>query len=568
VFEAFTRDPSSCQRSVLSGIQYFWDCKMAAKEDIREAGKMNANKNIHYNEDIHDKDDEDDIMDLNYTEEGLHHLIAEQTSREEEWHGKMAVEIRKAAGVFKENDNSWPIMDETTVANVTGDNLERLLHWKKQMANEVLKQNMEFEGPMSDEYWDDCAGNVEWMDEEQHGDNARIENAGDNNTKSNENANIQMLVELNMEQRHALDIILWHLDQTLSGKNPPQLKKILYGEGGTGKSRVMQAVTDGFVERGVGHMLVKSVYMGVVASIIDRKTTHNIGHLSLNGRGSILAETKTKLQNFWKQKRCIIIDEYSMLSKTFLAKLSQNISIGMEGLSDRQSGSSFGGANVILCGDLHQFPPVAVSNSEALYWPINTQNDKMDTQIGRRIYEEFTTVVILREQKRVTDLVWHDFLQHLRRGCVQDRHITMLKKLVIGDEHSVPIDFREEPWCGASLVMPRHAVREKWNNTAIRGWCHKNQQQLFVCTAEDSINGHPMTICKRYAMASRSKMDARRKKKDLPKVIEIVKGMKVMVTNNIDMDLDVTNGARGEIIDIILHLDEPPIGENPVVHLK
>ena len=44
--------------------------------------------------------------------------------------------------------------------------------------------------------------------------------------------------------------------------------------------------------------------------------------------------------------------------------------------------------------------------------------------------------------------------------------------------------------------------------------------------------------------------------------------MKVMVTENIEIDLDLTNGARGEIVDIVLHPDEPPVRDEPVVHLK
>ena len=45
--------------------------------------------------------------------------------------------------------------------------------------------------------------------------------------------------------------------------------------------------------------------------------------------------------------------------------------------------------------------------------------------------------------------------------------------------------------------------------------------------------------------------------------------MKVLVTDNIETDLDVTNGAQGEIVDIILHPNELPIDENePVVYLQ
>ena len=45
---------------------------------------------------------------------------------------------------------------------------------------------------------------------------------------------------------------------------------------------------------------------------------------------------------------------------------------------------------------------------------------------------------------------------------------------------------------------------------------------------------------------------------DLPDMIELLVGMKVMVTQNVETDLDITNGARGKIVDIVLHPDEPP----------
>ena len=38
-----------------------------------------------------------------------------------------------------------------------------------------------------------------------------------------------------------------------------------------------------------------------------------------------------------------------------------------------------------------------------------------------------------------------------------------------------------------------------------------------------------------------------------------------MVTSNIETDMDMTNGARGEIVNIILHLNESPLGDEPIV---
>ena len=159
-------------------------------------------------------------------------------------------------------------------------------------------------------------------------------------------------------------------------------------------------------------MLMKAAYTGVAASLVDGKTTHVIGSMSLRSKDDISDASKKKLQDFWRNIRYLIIDEYSMLSKSFLATLSRNISVGMEGSQGFQPGTSFGGLNVILCGDLHQFPPVACGKREPLYYPTRT-DDSIASQVGRKIYKEFSTVIILREQMRVTDHIWRDFLNHL-----------------------------------------------------------------------------------------------------------------------------------------------------------
>jgi PIF1-like helicase len=170
---------------------------------------------------------------------------------------------------------------------------------------------------------------------------------------------------------------------------------------------------------GVLQMLIKSAYTGVAASLIGGKTTHKLAHLTTRSQTKLSGQMIAKLQSFWRDKKYLIIDEYSMISKSFLAKLACNISIGMGVPVSDQGRYTFEGLNVILCGDLHQFPPVARPPREYLYQPINLSEDPIDCQLGRTIYEEFTTVVILREQKRVTDPVWLQLLRNLRKGQVQ-----------------------------------------------------------------------------------------------------------------------------------------------------
>ena len=153
-------------------------------------------------------------------------------------------------------------------------------------------------------------------------------------------------------------------------------------------------------------MLLKAAYTGVAESLIDGKTTHVIGGVSLSsgsssGDSTLSDEAKAKLE-FWKPIKYLFVDEMSMLAKDFFALLSRNASIGKKDLES----SSFGGVIVVVPGDFHHFPPVARSIRDALYYPSNTETDSLQSQNGRAVYEEFQTVVTLKEQKRVSDPIW------------------------------------------------------------------------------------------------------------------------------------------------------------------
>ena len=105
----------------------------------------------------------------------------------------------------------------------------------------------------------------------------------------------------------------------------------------------------------------------------------------------------------------------------------------------------FGGLNVILVGDFHQFPPVVAHTTAPLYWPADYRHDSEDEILGRKIYEQFTTVVQLKEQIRVQDAVWQDVLQHVLHGNCHQRHIDIIKKLIITNPDCPPTDYDAPP---------------------------------------------------------------------------------------------------------------------------
>ena len=66
----------------------------------------------------------------------------------------------------------------------------------------------------------------------------------------------------------------------------------------------------------------------------------------------------------------------------------------------------------------------------------------------------FSTVVQLKHQIRVRDVEWNDVLGHIRRGNCRQRHIDIIKKLIITNPACPPTDFNKAPWKDARLITP------------------------------------------------------------------------------------------------------------------
>ena len=130
------------------------------------------------------------------------------------------------------------------------------------------------------------------------------------------------------------------------------------------------------------------------------------------------------------------------------------------------------------------------------------------------------------------------------------------------------VDFEEDAWKDTCLVTPCHAVRNEWNEAATRKNCIGTHHQLFLCPADDTIAGKALTQHELYLLESCKSGKERKCSKDLVHKVQLTIGMDIMVTNNIEMDLDVTNGACSKVVKIVLHPDEPPIGDSPMVQLQ
>ena len=454
-------------------------------------------------------------------------------------HGQLAVEAARIQDIFPKKEMPWNVGDENDVNVAQQDSDDELKTWQNQLQESSLVT-------------DETELNSNDMSNAIQGKVLPMSDLWEGQETVKEEEKEQILAtdvdKLNEEQRRAYDIVDWHLQETIEGKAPPQLLMMIPGEGGVGKSKLVQTITQNFQQRNLGHWWVKGAYTGIAASLIDGKTLHVLAGIPVKGRRQS-AQTLKKLREFWHTKRYLIIDEVSMLSRSFFAKLSHIISTAME----KESDNAFGGLNVILVGDFHQFPPVVARRSAPLYWPADTRHDSEEDILGRKIYKQFSTVVELKQQIRIRDKNWHNVLQHVRYGNCRQEHIDIIQKLIITNNDCPPTDFTVSPWKNAKLVTPRHAVRNQWNSAAIRKYCAETHRRLYICPAEDTIGGRPVNNEEKIAILSRTKRSKTQTDRGgLAKQTELAIGASVMVTLNILTDLDVANGVRGIIEGIVL----------------
>lgn len=174
---------------------------------------------------------------------------------------------------------------------------------------------------------------------------------------------------LNRRQAIALQLLCRQLDQLDrgEGESPPQLCQFLGGEGGTGKSRIIEAVVELFANKGISHRLLVTATSGTAAANISGITIHSACGFSIDTSqlGSKMALDRFGLPSSiglwvdgetrmdWQEKYLLIIDEVSMLGVRTLYAVNEKL------CQLRGSTEDFGGIPIVLfSGDYHQFRPV------------------------------------------------------------------------------------------------------------------------------------------------------------------------------------------------------------------
>ncbi|KAF8167652.1 hypothetical protein B0H34DRAFT_646547, partial [Crassisporium funariophilum] len=124
---------------------------------------------------------------------------------------------------------------------------------------------------------------------------------------------------LNIEQARAFRIICEHSLE----RNPEPLKMYLGGAGGTGKSRVINALKEYFTRRGQSRRFRLASYTGVAAKNISGMTVHAALGLNQQKKKNAHGQTRRDLTVMWEGVDYFFIDEVSMIGCKMLYQISE-----------------------------------------------------------------------------------------------------------------------------------------------------------------------------------------------------------------------------------------------------
>ncbi|EAU83563.2 hypothetical protein CC1G_04819 [Coprinopsis cinerea okayama7 len=275
---------------------------------------------------------------------------------------------------------------------------------------------------------------------------------------------------LNKEQSRAFRIIANHATCIA----PDQLLMYLGGMAGSGKTQVLRALIAYFKVREEPYRLILLGPTGTSSALIGGTTYHSFLSLVSSNWGTSSVKSELKAVEEVRERlmgvNYIFIDEVSMLSCHDVCRISERLCDAMN-----VHEKPFGGLNMIFAGDFAQLPPTKghalYSGEVSLRQSPRQKVEQQEETIGKSIWLQFTTVVMLKANMRQTsqsddDVRFRRALENLRyKACTED-DINFLKSRIAGSVNGLSLD--EEPWRYVSIITSRNVQKDIYNEQNVK----------------------------------------------------------------------------------------------------
>jgi hypothetical protein len=384
------------------------------------------------------------------------------------------------------------------------------------------------------------------------------------------------ILTLNRRQSIALQLLCRQVDRVHGNEqSPSQLCQFVGGEGGTGKSRVIDAVVALFASKGMLHRLLVTGTSGTAAAGINGITIHSACNVSVDrsrtalnsGPGQIQGPHSTPLcvdgqmRMDWQEKEMLVIDEISMLGARTLYAVNERLCV-LRGCTQ-----DFGGIPIVLfLGDFKQFRPVQERSilvpSREFPWDDGKtfkveqryQHDK-----AHMLWKRFTKVVMLNEQVRAADdLQLQRLLTRIRQGVADQTDVDLLNNTCYQEGRQIPWE------SGITAVTPLNRNRWNLNIEATLSYRKQHQAQVRIFISEHKWKGGQPTEEEALMILSYGDDSS----VPVPAIFMFVPGMPVVVNRNTYQGLKLVNGSNYKALEVIVDQAHPghQISADTILH--
>ena len=369
---------------------------------------------------------------------------------------------------------------------------------------------------------------------------------------------------------HAVETLTHLVGGTIQDQAPKPEHWILIGEGGSGKTYVLQKIIDYFAHRGWSRHLRVSATTGAAASNLERLAC-TIDSLAGLKRGCEKSEGAAALKRSMDlgDVYYVIIDEYSMLCCAKLAKVLQSLQHG------QKNGSAAGRISILFSGDPFQFAPVdghslSLPALESKAKPFLGQEaqpnqTQINTLVGASFWANIHNVIVLDVNHRQTscsDL--KEILSAMRTRHVSDDQVRKLKTRLLA---AVPVTDAAE-LSQTQFIVQRNTVRVRLNAVLVPFAASISRVQGVHVVSKDVFKRDNQE----YNEKLQAWVDSRASERmcgDLPREVIYYVGQKVRFLHNTAPQFGVANGSIGTIEKIIMEdSEQPAAGEQQIPIIK
>ena len=372
---------------------------------------------------------------------------------------------------------------------------------------------------------------------------------------SNKNEMLRSVRLQDTDQRFVFDKVMKFVKQgracQKSGSampKPPLLK--VHGGAGSGKSKLINDLAQ-WVEYWMSvhdsdkpldcPTVLRLAFTGKAAHGVDGETINRALRIQFgNSHSSLPDKLRDNMRASLSWLKVLIIDEMSLVKSDFLYQINLRLQ------EIKQNANDFGGVAVLLFGDLLQLRPV---KGNWIFDPPHPLGDFVLAHAIHPLWQEFRSVELRHNHRQGKDKQFGDMLNRIRKGKQTEQDVKVLKS-------HITKQFPKDAFFiyGKNKLVNNQNVKEL---SYLKG----NLEILKAFNTCQSIKNYKPEIKNGY-VAETPFLDE----------IQIKVGARIMITNNVDTQDGLTNGATGQVVEflkdnhgrvthVLVRLDDPKAGK-------